>query len=364
MRESIPLSETVSATDAQRWLRLDRKRLLVLGVLGLLTIGLVVTLGGGRQAVSAMLAADWRLVGLAILVHYSGFAVRGDRWRRLLQILGYRLPYLYTTNLLISGWFVSALTPARAGDFVRIGLLNRPLRMQDELPSIPVAVATSSLVLERSLDILAILGLGGAFGLTLLRGKLPASLLWAYGVGLLLVALFMGGLLISPWLLGRMRGWWQHTLWHKALDFGAQLVNSLRTLPTQPAAALLVLLESIYIWLCDALLLWLVLLSIQHGVDAAIPFGGAAFVALTVDVFATIPLLPGGIGQIESAYAGLLALFALSSVNISAVVLLTRAISYWSFLIFSGLVTFAAGLGQVFSREKTNRSTDYTDFRD
>ena len=49
------------------------------------------------------------------------------------------------------------------------------------------------------------------------------------------------------------------------------------------------------------------------------------------------------------AYAGLLALFALSSVNISAVVLLTRAISYWSFLLFSGIVTFAAGLGQVFS---------------
>ncbi|MEZ4709696.1 MAG: lysylphosphatidylglycerol synthase transmembrane domain-containing protein [Caldilineaceae bacterium] len=364
MRESIPLPETISATDAQSWLRLDRKRLLVLGVLGLLTLALMVTLGGGRQALNAMLTADWRLVGLAILIHYSGFAVRGARWRRLLQILGYRLPYLYTTNLLIGGWFISALTPARAGDFVRIGLLNRPLRTPDELPSIPVAVGTSSLVLERSLDILAILGLGGAFGLTLLRGKLPATLLWAYGAGLLLMAFFIGALFVSPRLLEWMNRWWDHALWRKALDFAAQLVESLRTLPTQPAAALFVLLESLYIWLCDALLLWLVLLSIQHGTDAAVTFGGAAFVALTVDVFATIPLLPGGIGQIESAYAGLLALFALSSVNISAVVLLTRAISYWSFLIFSGLVTFAAGLGQVFSREKTNRSTDYTDFRD
>ncbi|MCB0081382.1 MAG: flippase-like domain-containing protein, partial [Caldilineaceae bacterium] len=105
--------------EAQSWLRLDRKRLIGLGLLGLLTIGLVVTLGGGRQALTAMLAADWRLVGLAILIHYSGFAVRGDRWRRILRILGYQLPYLYTTNLLISGWFISALTPARAGDFVR-----------------------------------------------------------------------------------------------------------------------------------------------------------------------------------------------------------------------------------------------------
>ena len=349
MRNSAPLSETVEMAEAQSWLRLDRKRLLGLGLLGLLTIGLVVTLGGGRQALTAMLAADWRLVGLAILIHYSGFAVRGDRWRRILRILGYQLPYLYTTNLLISGWFISALTPARAGDFVRIGLLHRPLHARNELPSVSLAAATSSIVLERSLDILAILGLGGALGLTLLRGKLPASLLWAYGSGLLLVGLFISGLWISPWFLGWMRGWWGHGLWQKALDFMTQLVDSLRMLPTQPMAALLVLLESIYIWLCDALLLWLVLLSIQHGVGAAVTFGGAAFVALTVDVFATIPLLPGGIGQIESAYAGLLALFALGSVNISAVVLLTRAISYWSFLLFSGIVTFAAGLGQVFS---------------
>lgn len=354
MREEIQLADSATATSAGRWFSLDRKWVVSLSLLGLLTVGLMVMWGGGRQPLAAMLRADWRLVTLAILFHYSGFAVRGDRWRRVLKVLGYDLPYRYITSLLIGGWFISALTPARAGDLVRIGLLHRPLRAADKLPQIPIAHATSSIVLERSLDIMAIVGLGAGFGLTLLRGRLPESLLWTYGIGLLLIALFVGALLVSPFVLEKLRSWWRHRFWQMAMDFLSQLVDSLRNLPKQPVGALLIVLESLYIWLCDALLLWLVLLSVQQATAAAaVSFGGAAFVALTVDVFATIPLLPGGIGQIESAYAALLALFSLSAVNISAVVLLTRAISYWSFLLFSGVVTFAAGLGQLFDQGKT-----------
>jgi uncharacterized protein (TIRG00374 family) len=81
------------------------------------------------------------------------------------------------------------------------------------------------------------------------------------------------------------------------------------------------------------------------GVDA--PLASITFVALTVDIFAAIPLTPGGIGQIEAVNMALLALLPLPAFNLSAAVLLNRAISYWSFLLFSGIVTFAAGIGQM-----------------
>ena len=55
--------------------------------------------GVGRCAgtLAALTGADLRLLGLALLVHYSGFAVRGHRWQLLLAAAGHRLGYLYVT---------------------------------------------------------------------------------------------------------------------------------------------------------------------------------------------------------------------------------------------------------------------------
>lgn len=57
--------------------RLTLKRIAVLVGLAILTVGLMLSLGGGRAAVDALLTVDPRFILLAIMVHYSGFAVRG-----------------------------------------------------------------------------------------------------------------------------------------------------------------------------------------------------------------------------------------------------------------------------------------------
>ena len=72
--------------------------------------------------------------------------------------------------------------------------------------------------------------------------------------------------------------------------------------------------------------------------------------ALTVDVIAAIPLTPGGVGQIDAAYASLLALLAQSTAAVGIAVLIVRMITYWSFLIFAGLVTLAAGFREILPR--------------
>jgi len=316
---------------------LTRNRLLLLLLFAGGSLAVLLWLGGGSRETLALLAqADWGLLGLALLIHYSGFAVRGHRWQLLLAGMGHPLAYGRVAGLLISGWFVSALLPARAGDAARIAALRLE---RTGSPSVPVAESLSSIVLERLLDIGAILGLGGAFGFLLLRDRLPLWVLSGYAgaAGLLLVV--GAGLLISPSLLGWLGQLSAGRYWQMGLAFAAQSVAALRSLLARPAQAALLLAESLYIWLCDALLLWLVVLSL--GVD--LPFPGAAFAALTVDVFATVPLTPGGIGQIEAAYAALLALLSLPVAVVPAAVLLTRAISYWSFLAFSGLVTAITG---------------------
>ena len=321
---------------------LNGRRLGILFALGLLTIALLLALGGGRDAVAALGNADWRLVALAALIHYSGFAVRGHRWQLLLRAAGYRLPYRYITGLLLSGWFISALVPARVGDAARVGLLHAPLNKTHA--SVPVASAASTIVLERALDMLAILALAAAFGVGVLRGRLPSWVLVIYAVALTLLAALGVAVLAAPKLIDALRKISQRKPWQRALGFGAQIVDSLRRLPRRPTIAALVIAESLYIWLCDALLLWLVVASLGTWLGVA----NAAFVALTVDVIAAVPVTPGGIGQIEAAYGALLALLSQQTTfNIPAAILIARAVSYWSFLLISGAVTYVAGFGQV-----------------
>lgn len=322
---------------------IDRRRLLLIALLGIASAALLFGLAGGQAALVALAGANWWLIGAAIAVHYASFGVRGDRWRRLLAALGYPLSYVYTTTLLLAGWFTSALLPARAGDLLRVGVLR--LDSERHVP-VPVADGLSSIVLERVLDILAILVLGAVFGFALLRDQLPAWLLGSYVAGIVLLLGFGAGLLLAPpllhWLrrlpwLGRSR------IWHRIVDFLGQFVDSLRKLFQHPRAAAIVMAESLTIWLCDALVLWLVARSLA----APLPLPAAAFVALTVDVLAAVPLTPGGVGQIDAAYAVLLALLALPATHVGTLVLLVRFITYWSFLAFSGLVTLVAGFGSL-----------------
>lgn len=339
-----------STTDASK--RLPRGRLLILLGLGGVTWTVLILLFGGQTALQAIGAADGRWLLLALLVHYSSFAMRGYRWQRLLGMTGHHLDYLYTTGLLVAGWFVSALLPARAGDFMRIGVLRLD---SPRHASIPVADSLGSIVLERALDILAIVGLGLLFGWVVLQAQAPGWLLASYAAAVVLLLMLIVVGLLAPTVVAWLRCWSRNRLWQTLLNFGEQLSNNLRALLRQPYSAALVTVQSLYIWLCDALVVWLVLRSL----GASLPFENAAFVALTVDVLAAAPITPGGVGQIDAAYVALFALLPSNAMwseifNIGAAVLLIRFITYWSFLAFSGLVTVLGGFGELLQRARVD----------
>lgn len=324
-------------------LHLNPRRIGLLVGLGALSIALLVTLGGGREVLAALPLVNWRLVGLAALIHMGGFGLRGLRWQQLLGVMGHRLRWRYVTTLLLAGWFVSALLPARAGDLVRVGALR--LGQAGNLP-VPVAAALGSIVLERVLDLLAILALGIGFGYVALGAQLPPWVRATYLAGAGAIALFVAATLLLPAFMHRLRRLSSRPRWQSAVGFAAQLAESLGILVRRPLVALLVVGESLIIWLCDALLLWLAVAA----AGPLLPFASAAFVALTVDVTAAVPLTPGGVGQIEAVNAALLALFGMTPAHIAVAVLVMRAVSYWGFLLFAGAVTFGAGFGQLLAK--------------
>ncbi len=326
-------------------LHLRPRRVAILVGLAVATVALLLALGGGRAAVAALATVQPGWIVLALLIHYSGFAVRGLRWQQILGAMGHRLRWRTVMTYLLSGWFVSALLPARAGDLLRVGLLR--MATVAHAP-VPVAGTLGSILLERVLDLVALLVMGTGVGFLLLRTALPGWIMITYGVAVVGVIGVGVVILLAPTVLTWLQQHWQQPLPQRLFGFAHEVIQSLRSLGQQPGVALLVLLESFYIWFCDALLMWLVLQSL--GVVAGL--GSITFVALTVDIFAAVPITPGGIGQIEAINMALLALLPLPPFNIAAAVLVNRAISYWSFLIFSGVVTFAAGIGQLLMKEQ------------
>lgn len=321
----------------------SRRRLLWLGVLALTTIAVLLSLGDVPTTLGVIRQADWRLIALAVIVHYSGFAVRGHRWQLLLRASGYRLGYLYTTGVLLGGWFVSALLPVRLGEVFRITILK--LSPGPSQPVVPVANSLSSIILERALDMSALLFLSATFAYLALGAALPGWITTVYIVALVVLVCVVAALLVAPSILLWLKRLSANRLWSAAIGFAQRTVSSLRTLPAHPRIALATGIESLYIWMCDAILLWLVLQALR----VQFSFASAGFVALAVDISAAVPLTPGGMGQIEAAYSALLALLSVAPASISATVLLARIITYWSFLIFSGIVTFAAGFGSIFA---------------
>lgn len=331
------------------------RRLVPMVILGVVTWVALIALFGGSAALDAIASANGRWLLAALVVHYAGFGVRGHRWRRLLDMAGHCLGYWHVTSLLIAGWFVSALLPARAGDLLRVGVL----RLEDsQRAAVPVGVSLGSIVSERVLDILAILMLGAGFGWAVLQMQAPNWLIVSYAAALALLAGLGVAILAAPTLIDWLRTWSQQLAWQKLLNFVQQAVSSLRLLAKRPRTAVLALIESLLIWLIDALVLWFVILSL----DGNLPFGHAAFVALTVDVLAAAPLTPGGVGQIDAAYVALFALTPTTSTgfNVGAAVLLVRFITYWSFLLFSGAVAAFTGFGEVIRRLRNQEVTPFT----
>ena len=85
------------------------RRPLIMVILGLLTILFLLRLGKIDISLETLRRIDPTYLMLGTAIHYSGFFVRGLRWQTLLSGLGHRLSYVYTTTLLMAGWFVSVI---------------------------------------------------------------------------------------------------------------------------------------------------------------------------------------------------------------------------------------------------------------
>ncbi len=320
---------------------MSRARVIVIAALGLLTLLLLVRLGKVDVSLDTLRRIQPGYLLAAIAVHYSGFVVRGDRWRRLLAAMERQVSFRYAFSTLLAGWFISALVPARAGDLARAGLLRRD-------HDVPLATGLGSVAAERAFDALALAFLAVLAGTWALAGRTPE---WVWQSAALTAGLFVtavAGLVAVPRAEGWLTGLLQWPFYQKALRFGFDLLRSVRDLGRHPNLLLVVAAQSLYVWLCDVFLAYLLLC----GLGTPLPLGVAAFTAMAADLAVTIPITPGAVGQFEAAFVGLLALFAVPTSQAGLAVLLNRFISFWTFIVFSGLVTYLTGFSRILTAER------------
>jgi uncharacterized protein (TIRG00374 family) len=194
---------------------------------------------------------------------------------------------------------------------------------------------------ERILDLFAIVILGLGAGYWSFRGRLPDQVQLLFAIGVIVVILLAGGLLTMR-NFGRRLIVAFH-LPHRVIElydrfeegvFSAVGITSLPRL----------MLITVGIWTTEAMRLFLVVEAFGFP-DVHLGISGAFFVALTGSLLTAVPLTPAGIGIVETGVVAVLTLvYGVPQTEALAIVLVDRAISVLSIIIFGGIAYWLSPL--------------------
>ena len=318
--------------DPRRTVRIDRRRLLTLLGLGVLVVLALVRLAGGRSALVTLSAVPPGAFALMLVVFYAGMAVRVWRWRVFLRSLGHRAGLWPLGQLLLAGYFLNTVVPARAGDVVRIFLLGRR-------EGVPLEAATGTLVMERALDVIVILAGAAAAAYTVLPGLVPAAVVRVYGAALVADLLAVVLLVGAPRLEGHLRRLSSGRRYQAGLRLGLSFLAAMRRMAGDGPELMLALAQTAAIWTSEVAISGLAL----GALGVRLPAGQLAFMVLTVDLIGAIPLLPGGLGQVETAYLSLALFLGVARESAAIAILLHRAVTFWSVVFVGGAVALLTG---------------------
>ena len=259
------------------------------------------------------------LVLSALVVYYATFPVRARRWARLLHEGGLMLRGRDLLEIVLLGWFVNCLAPAKLGDLYRSYLVKQRF-------NVSLSRTVGVVVAERLLDIFVVFALllvGGyiAFGRTLVP-DLRLVYLSAAALAILIVVAFIAVYYVAP----RVARFFPREVRRIGRLFREGVLHSFRALPEAGP-------ETLLIWLAEAGRLAFVLAAL--GLE--LPISGVIFVAVSSSLLTTVPLTPAGFGFVELAVVYVLtAGFGLATHDAIAVAVLDRLVSVFSVIVIGG----------------------------
>ena len=268
------------------------------------------------------------LLVAAILITGATYALRALRWQYLLSPLGH-VHFGIAFRTTVIGFAATFLLPARAGEVIRPYLLARR-------EGLPATAAFATIILERLLDLVTVLGLFALFVLTVDPAALPADpaklarvkfgglVAAAAGAVALAVAFVAAG---HPERLGRLALRVERVLPERLAHAVARFVQSFILglgVMRQPRRLLVSLLLSVPLWLSIAAGIWLTSLAFH----ITFPYSGS-FLVMTILVVGVAMPTPGAIGGFHAAYPiAVQTFFAASTDRAVGAALVLHAISF------------------------------------
>lgn len=332
-RTSAPYDDAIAEDQVERLSlsgRLRQPRTILSILIPLVVIAVFVAINGEQLAkVPGLIArADVRLVGVAFLVFYAGFPLRGLRWAILLRGTGTRVGTRDSTEIIFLSWLVNCVVPAKLGDVYRAYLLKI------NTSSASLSRTFGTVFMERVLDIVAIALLGIAAGYWSFRDGLPPPIQLIFAIGLIVVGALAFGLFT-------MRNFGRRILTALPLPprvvelydrfeegvFGAMAIHQLPFLGGLTGT----------IWMTEALRLFFVVQAFSF-TDVRVGVSGAVFVALIGSLLTAVPLSPAGLGIVEAGIVGVLTVaYRVPLAEATAIALLDRVISVFSIIVLGSI---------------------------
>lgn len=315
--------------------------------------------------------ANLAYVALGIVAYFLALFVRTWRWKVLLLPMK-RISLLRLFPVLSAGYMANNIYPARAGDLLRTVLL----RKKEE---VPISASLATIIVEHLFDGIAILALV-LLNLGQLINFAPNSQ-WvgiietsAFWVGLVfgLILLVFVSMVLLPEKMHRFTTWViNHLVPAKLREPVGGIIEKftvgLRVLRS-PLQSLLVMLQSVMIWVVEAGLYW----GVMKAMGLQLSFQSLLMVVGIVNLVLLVPAAPGGLGTFDAATKSMMELFGVSPENALSYALLLR-VALWlpvtlvgAFFFVKegfGLTTDLQSIQEEYKGEETDQSNEHVEKR-
>lgn len=315
--------------------------------------------------------ANLAYVALGIVAYFLALFIRTWRWKVLLLPMK-RISLLRLFPVLSAGYMANNIYPARAGDLLRTVLL----RKKEE---VPISASLATIIVEHLFDGIAILALV-LLNLGQLINFAPNSQ-WvgiietsAFWVGLIfgLILLVFVSMVLLPEKMHRFTTWViNHLVPAKLREPVGGIIEKftvgLRVLRS-PLQSLLVMLQSVMIWVVEAGLYW----GVMKAMGLQLSFQSLLMVVGIVNLVLLVPAAPGGLGTFDAATKSMMELFGVSPENALSYALLLR-VALWlpvtlvgAFFFVKegfGLTTDLQSIQEEYKGEETDQANEHVEKR-
>ena len=310
------------------------KSVLFFTVAGVVLYGFASLASGFHVTWQALASFPGSSLALVLILVIIGWLVRGWRFHYYLGKAGHHVPLGYSEAVFLASFSLTG-TPGKMGEAAKGVLLKEDY-------GIPVTRTVGILVVERLMDLWAVLILGSLSFLLFSHWRTPFIVL-----GLIVI---VGGVVLCLERVYRPILEWLSRVpflsWISEKVLGILLAG--KELMT-PRIFLVGLISSIIAWGLEAVCMYVILMG--FGLDSTLL--EANFVYSFSTLLGALSMLPGGIGGTEAGMIGLLAFLGVSYEKALPAVILVRLCTLW-LAIFVGAVfmlTMLARPGRSASQE-------------